>query len=61
MDSSLFELTLEQEFQMKLMEQSAQGMSQEQTVDLLMQTAKLLMIKDNVIRDLVKKQVFSWE
>jgi len=61
MDSSLFELTLEQEFQMKLMEQSAQEMSHEQTVDLLMQTAKLLMIKDNVIRDLVKKQVFSWE
>jgi uncharacterized membrane protein len=61
MDSKLFELTLEQEFQMKLMEQSAQGMSHDQTVDLLMQTAKLLMIKDNVIRDLVKKQVFSWE
>lgn len=54
MDSSAFELTLEQQFQMKLMEDSAQRMSREQMQDTLIQAARLLMVKDNVIRDLIK-------
>ena len=52
--SSSFELTLEQQFQMRLMEQSAQKMTREQMQDLLIQSARLLMLKDNVIRDLIK-------
>ena len=54
MDSSSFELSLEQQFQMRLMEQSAQQMTREQMQDLLIQSARLLMLKDNVIRDLLK-------
>lgn len=54
MESSSFELTLEQQFQMRLMEQSAQQMTREQMQDLLIQSARLLMLKDNVIRDLMK-------
>ena len=54
MDSSSFELTLEQQFQMRIMEQSAQQMTREQMQDLLIESARLLMVKDNVIRDLVK-------
>jgi hypothetical protein len=54
MNSSSFELTLEQQFQMRLMEQSAQQMTREQMQDLLIQSARLLMLKDNVIRDLIK-------
>lgn len=54
MESSSFELTLEQQFQMRLMEQSAQQMTREQMQELLIQSARLLMVKDNVIRDLVK-------
>lgn len=54
MDSSSFELTLEQQFQMRLMEQSAQQMTREQMQDMLIQSARLLMLKDNVIRDLLK-------
>ncbi len=54
MESSSFELTLEQQFQMRLMEQSAQQMTREQMQDLLIESARLLMLKDNVIRDLVK-------
>ncbi len=54
MDSSSFELTLEQQFQMRLMEESAQRMTREQMQDLLIQSARLLMLKDNVIRDLIK-------
>lgn len=54
MDSSSFQLTLEQQFQMRLMEESAQRMSREQMQDILIQTARLLMVKDNVIRDLLR-------
>jgi hypothetical protein len=54
MDASSFELTLEQQFQMRLMEKSAEQMNREQMQELLLQTAKLLMVKDNVIRDLIK-------
>lgn len=54
MDSSPFELSLEQQFQMRLMEQSAQQMTREQMHDLLIKAARLLMLKDNVIRDLMK-------
>ncbi len=53
MESSSFELTLEQQFQMRLMEQSAQQMTREQMQDLLIESARLLMLKDNVIRDLI--------
>ncbi len=54
MDSSSFELSLEQQFQMRLMQESAQKMTREQMQDLLIQAARLLMVKDNVIRDLIK-------
>ena len=53
MESSSFELTLEQQFQMRLMEQSAQQMTREQMQDILIKAARLLMIKDNVTRDLI--------
>ncbi len=39
---------------MRLMEQSAQQMTREQMQDLLIESARLLMLKDNVIRDLIK-------
>ena len=54
MDTSAFELTLEQEFQMKLMEESAHNLSREEMQDLLIQTARILMVKDNVIRSMIK-------
>ncbi|MGK7877006.1 MAG: NblA/ycf18 family protein [Xenococcaceae cyanobacterium] len=54
------ELTLEQQFQMKLMQKSAKNMSREQALDLLIQASRLLMIKDNVIRQLIK-EVMSHE
>lgn len=48
------QLSLEQEFQLKLVEESAQEISHEQALSLLVQVSKLLMIKDNIIRDLIK-------
>lgn len=55
MDSSAFELTLEQQFQMRLMQESAEKLSREQMQELLIQTARLLMVKDNVIRNMIKQ------
>jgi Phycobilisome degradation protein nblA len=57
MDSSVFELSLEQEFQIKLMEESSQQLTHDQIQNLLLQASRLLMIKDNVIRSLIKKQI----
>jgi hypothetical protein len=54
MNTELFELTLEQKFQMRLMQESAQVLSREQMLDILMETSRLLMVKDNIIRDLIK-------
>ncbi len=54
MDTTMFELSLEQQFQMRLMQESAQELSREQMLDILMQTSRMLMVKDNIIRNLVK-------
>ncbi len=54
MDSTMFELSLEQQFQMRLMQESAQDLSRDQMMDMLMQTSRMLMVKDNIIRNLVK-------
>lgn len=54
METNMFELTLEQQFQMRLMAESAQELSREQMLDMLIQTSRLLMVKDNIIRNLVK-------
>uniref|UniRef100_B8HRV7 Phycobilisome degradation protein nblA n=1 Tax=Cyanothece sp. (strain PCC 7425 / ATCC 29141) TaxID=395961 RepID=B8HRV7_CYAP4 len=51
------ELTFEQQFQMRLMEEQVGSMSQQQAKELLLQASKLLMMKDNVIRSLIKKAV----
>lgn len=49
-----FELTLEQQFQMRQFEESAKNMTLEQARETLLQASKLVMIKDNVIRSLLK-------
>ncbi|OKH38598.1 photosystem I reaction center subunit XII [Calothrix sp. HK-06] len=54
MDTTMFELSLEQQFQMRLMQESAQELSRDQMLDILMQTSRMLMVKDNIIRNLVK-------
>lgn len=54
MDGSSFELNLEQQFQMRLMEDSVQQMTPEQMQSMLLQSSRLLMLKDNVIRNLIR-------
>ncbi|MDG2991863.1 NblA/ycf18 family protein [Candidatus Synechococcus calcipolaris G9] len=59
MDSKFPELSVdlsyEQQFQMRLMEEQVDTMSHQQTRDLLLQASRLLMMKDNVIRSLVRR------
>jgi CRISPR/Cas system CMR subunit Cmr4 (Cas7 group RAMP superfamily) len=49
-----FNLTLEQQFQIRLIEESTQQMTPEQMQEMLIQVSRLLMVKDNVIRSLMK-------
>jgi Phycobilisome degradation protein nblA len=49
------DLTLEQKFQMQVLDKVVQYMSREQAVYLLLETSKLLMVKDNMIKSLLKQ------
>jgi hypothetical protein len=44
---------MEQQFEFRRMRDAAQGMSREQALELLLQASRLLMIKTNVLRDLI--------
>lgn len=55
MDPNALELTVEQEFEIRRIQQEMQNISQEQAHNLLLQVSKLLMVKDNLIKDLMKK------
>lgn len=58
LDMNLLTLTIEQQFQMKLIEDSVEQMSQEQMKELLIESSRLLMIKDNAIKDLLENEIF---
>lgn len=49
------QLTLEQEFQLQLLEIQVHSMSDEHLKLMVLQTSQLLMMKDNVIRSLMHK------
>jgi Phycobilisome degradation protein nblA len=48
-------LTMEQQFNMKVYEDQVKGMSADQAQEFLLEIMRQLMIKDNVIRHLMKK------
>lgn len=49
------ELSLEQKFQLRLVEQSLETLTREEALYLLAQASELLMMKDNVIKGLVRE------
>jgi hypothetical protein len=55
MNPSSFELTLEQQFEYQRMVAATADMSKEQALELLIQAQRLLMIKSNVVRDLMER------
>jgi ubiquinone biosynthesis protein Coq4 len=50
-------LTLEQQFNMKVYEDQVKKLSQQQSHDFLLELMRQVMIKDNVIRHLMKERV----
>jgi Phycobilisome degradation protein nblA len=59
MDSSSFELTLEQSFHMQLMERSVDLLTREQIESLFLETSRLLMLKENIIKGLMRDKVLG--
>jgi len=55
LDPHAFELSLEQQFEVCRLQQQTQDMSREQALELLLKMTHLLMVKDNLIRDLTKQ------
>jgi hypothetical protein len=51
------DLTLEQQFELRRMQDSIKDADRDQIVELLLSASQLLMLKDNVIRDLIKQVV----
>jgi Phycobilisome degradation protein nblA len=59
MDSHSFELTLEQTFHMQLMERSVTLLTREQIESLFLETSRLLMLKENVIKGIMRDQLLG--
>ncbi|NJL84355.1 MAG: photosystem I reaction center subunit XII [Chloroflexaceae bacterium] len=51
------DLTLEQQLQMRLIDEAAKEMNREQALSLLLKASRLLMLKDNVIKGLIKENI----
>ena len=54
MNKDVFELTPEQEFRLMSIRTSARDATQEQLAELIVQITQQLMIKENIIKDLLK-------
>lgn len=50
-------LTIEQEFEYQALKISVNNFTKEQTVELLIMTVRMLMIKDNIIKELLKEKI----
>ena len=54
MTQQMFDLTLEQKFQLRALDQRINNLTAEQLKELLLQTAARVMVKDNIIRELLR-------
>ena len=53
-----FNLTLEQQFQMKLVEDSVERMNPQQMKEMIVQLSQLIMMKDNAVRAMARSEMF---
>lgn len=58
MDAKAFELSLEQQFQLQCLQKEFQDLEREQVIDYLVETMQQIMARDNLIRDLMKNELF---
>jgi len=47
-------LTMEQQLKLETMKRQADGLSRDEAIQLLLEASRLIMIKDNVIREALK-------
>ena len=59
MDGLYSQLTLEQQFQLRLVELSSENLSVEELQTFLVELTQQLFVKENMIRDLVKEKFFA--
>lgn len=59
MDSSTFDLTLEQKFHMQLMQRALDSLSREEIESLFLDTSRLLMLKENIIKGLMRDKILG--
>ncbi|GBF81645.1 NblA/ycf18 family protein [Aphanothece sacrum] len=57
-DVQVFELSLEQQFELQCLQQEFQELEREQVIHYLLDTMQQLMARDNLIRDLMKNSLF---
>ena len=50
-------LSLEQKFQMRIFQESVAVMDPQEARSLLLEASKLLMVKDNIIKGLIRKEL----
>ena len=53
------ELSLEQKFKLKLYEEEVKGLSPEESQQFLLEVLRQLMVKDNMVKHLLRKNVFK--
>ncbi|MDJ0580648.1 MAG: NblA/ycf18 family protein [Crocosphaera sp.] len=58
MDAKAFELSLEQQFQLQCLQKEFQDLERDQVIDYLVETMQQIMARDNLIRDLMKNELF---
>jgi hypothetical protein len=58
MDAQIFELSLEQQFELQCLQQEFQELEREQVINYLVDTMQQIMARDNLIRDLMKNSLF---
>jgi uncharacterized protein YaaW (UPF0174 family) len=51
-------LTLEQQFQMKLVQDSVERMSPQQMKEIIVQLSQIIMMKDNAVKAMAKSELF---
>ncbi|HAC63819.1 MAG TPA: photosystem I reaction center subunit X [Cyanothece sp. UBA12306] len=57
MDANIFELSLEQKFELQCLQQEFQDLEHDQVIGYLLDTMQQLMMRDNHIRDLMKNSL----
>lgn len=54
-------LSMEQQFKLRVLSEQVQGLSREQAQDYLMEVMRQMMVKDNIVKNLLMGQSNLWQ